>query len=114
MYSNTQNRSGWRANGRDAVHALVVDDDDLAGLDVAHELGADDVERAGLAGQDPAAGALGADAAEDQRAHAHRVAHAHQRLVRQRDQGIGADHLFQRVDQPVHDGGIQADGDQTG
>ena len=97
----------------DAVHALVVDDDDLARLHVAHEFGADDVERAGLAGQHPAAGALGADAAQDQRPHAERVAHAHQRLVGQRDQRIGADHLLQRVDQPVHHGGIEADGDQV-
>ena len=97
----------------DAVHALVVDHDDLAGLHVAHEVGADDVERAGLAGQHPAAGALGADAAEDQRPHAERIAHAHQRLVGQRDQRIGADHLLQRVDQPIDHGGIQADRDQV-
>ena len=32
--------------------------------------------------------------------------------LRQRDQRIGADHLLQRIDQPVDDGGIQADGDQ--
>ena len=113
MYSNTQNRSRVAAERLDAVHALVVDDDDLARLDVAHEVGADDVERAGLAGQHPAAGALDADAAEDQRPHAQRVAHAHQRLVRQRDQRIGADHLLQRVDQPVDHGGIEADGDQV-
>ena len=94
------------------MHALVVDDDDLARLDVADEVGADDVERAGLAGQHPAAGALSADAAQDQRPHAQRVAHAHQRLVRQRHQRVGADHLLQRVDQTVHHGGIQADGDQ--
>ena len=42
------------AEGLDAVHARAVDDDDLARLDVAHELGADDVEGAGLAGQHPA------------------------------------------------------------
>ena len=38
------------------------------------------------------------DAAEDQRADAERVAHAHQRLVRQGDEGVGADHLLERVD----------------
>ena len=54
-----------------------------------------------------------ADAAQDQRADAQRIAHAHQGFVGQRDQGIGADHLLQRVDQPVHHGGIQADGDQV-
>ena len=34
--------------GLDRAQPLLVDDDDLARLDVAHELGADDVERAGL------------------------------------------------------------------
>src|SRR5579871_3993631 len=34
--------------------ALLVEDDDFAGLDVADELGADDVERAGLRAQDRA------------------------------------------------------------
>ena len=43
---------GCAANGCSAVHAAVVDHDDLARLDVAHELGADDVERAGLRGED--------------------------------------------------------------
>ncbi len=62
----------------------------------------------------PAASAIRrADAAQDQRPHAQRVAHAHQRLVGQRDQRIGAHHLLQRVDQPVDDGGIQADGDEV-
>ena len=96
------------------MHALVVDDDDLAGLDVAHELGADDVERAGLAGQHPGDAAVGgADAAEDERADAQRIAHADQRLVAHRDQRIGADHLLQRVDQPVDHGRIEADGDEV-
>ena len=44
-----------RANGRSAAHAVAVDEHDLARLDVAHEVGADDVERAGLRGQDPGA-----------------------------------------------------------
>ncbi len=47
---------GVGAEGLDAVHAAIVDDDDLAGLDVADEFGADDFQRAGLAGEDPAAG----------------------------------------------------------
>src|SRR6201999_4138694 len=101
----------------DAVYALVVDDDDLPRLDVADEVGADDVQRAGFAGQDPAAsapiGRIVADAAQDQRPHAERIAHAHQGFVGKRDQGVGADHLLQRIDQPVHHGGIQADGDQV-
>ncbi len=54
---------GLLAEGLDAVHALVVDDDDLAGVDVADELGADDVERAGLAAEHPG-GRLAIGAAE--------------------------------------------------
>ena len=50
---------------------------------------------------------------EDQRPDTQRIAHAHQGFVGKGDQGIGADHLLQRVDQPVHDGGIEADGDQV-
>ena len=34
----------------DGAHPAVIDHHDLAGLDIAHEFGADDVERAGLAG----------------------------------------------------------------
>ena len=95
------------------MNALVVDHDQLARLDIAHEVGADDVERAGLGGQHPAAGALVADAAQDQWSHAERVAHAHQRLGGQRHQRIGADHLLQRVDQPIDHGGVKADRDQV-
>jgi hypothetical protein len=97
----------------DAVHALVVDHDQLARLDVAHKVGADDVERAGLACQYPAAGALVADAAQDQWTHTERIAHAHQRLGRKRHQRIGAYHLLQRVDQPIDHGGVEADRDQV-
>ena len=53
------------------LDALARDLDDLAGRDVAHVLGADDVEPARLAGDDPAALV---ELAEDERAHAVRVA----------------------------------------
>ncbi len=65
---------------------VLGDDDDLAVLDVAHEVGADDVERAGLRGEDVAAVEL----AEHQRADAERVARADQLLVGQRDERVGA------------------------
>jgi hypothetical protein len=68
-----------------AVRALV-EHDDLAGLDVADIFRADDVERAGLRGQDRAA----VEFAEHQRADAERIARADQLLVGQRDQRIGA------------------------
>ena len=78
-------------------------------LDVAHEIGADDVERAGLRGEDPGI----AEPAEHQRPHAQRVAHADHPVLRQRDQRIGALDLAQRVDQPLDDGVLEARRDQV-
>ena len=69
-----------------AVRAVLVEHDDLAGLDVADIFGADHVERAGLRGQDRAA----VEVAEHQRADAERIARADQLLVGQRDQRVGA------------------------
>ena len=100
MYSKTQNRFGSWPNGLTLRTPPRADDHDLAGLDVAHELGADDVERAGLGGEDPGV----VEPAEHQRPHAERVAHADHRVLRQRHQRIGALDLLQRVDQPVDDG----------
>ena len=54
------------------MQAVFVGDHDLTGLDIAHELGADDVQRAGFRRDDPGV----AEPAEDQRAHAQRVARA--------------------------------------
>ena len=54
------------------VQTRRVDHDHLAGLDLAHEVGADDVEGCGLAGQHPAA----LDATEDERPEPVRIAHA--------------------------------------
>ena len=79
------------------LRALLGIDDDLAVLDVAHVARADDVERAGLRGQDRAAVEL----AQHQRADAERVARADQLLVGQRDQRVGALDLAQRVDEAV-------------
>src|SRR5205814_7723343 len=53
----------------DAPDPAGADDDDLAGIDVAHEIGAEDVARARPGGDDPAASAP----AERQRAHPQRV-----------------------------------------
>ena len=110
---------GLVAERADRAHAVVVDDDDLARLDVAHELGADDVERAGLARQHPGRLAIGLpvlvliDPPQDQRPHAERVAHADQRLLAQHHQRVRAQHLLQCVGQPVGDAGVEADGDQV-
>ena len=59
-----------RRRSGSAADAVLVDGDQLARLDLADEAGADDVERGGLARDDPAA----LEPAEHQRAHAVRVA----------------------------------------
>ena len=99
MYSKTQSRFGSGANGLTLRTPVGADHDDLAGLDLAHEFGVDDVEGAGFRGEDPGV----AEPAEHQRAHAERVAHADQRLLRQRHQRIGALDLAQRVGQAIDD-----------
>ena len=109
MYSKTQNRLSCAAERLQAVEPARADHDDLAGLDVAHEIGADDVERAGLRGEDPGF----AEPSEHQRPHAQRVAHADDPVLRQRHQRIGALDLAQRIDQPLDDGVFQAGRDQV-
>ena len=79
------------------LRAVLVEDHHLAVLDVAHILRADDVERAGLRGQDRAAVEL----ADHQRADAERVAGADQLLVGEADEGIGALELAQALDETV-------------
>ena len=96
------------AERHQAPHPARPDNDDFAGLDVAHEIGADDVERASLRRQDPGF----AEAAEHQRPHAERVAHADDLVLRQRRQRIGALDLAQRIDQPVDDRFFEARCDQ--
>ena len=86
MYSKMQGRIGCARQRQEAPHPVGVDDDDLAVLDVADELRADDVERAGLRAEDRAAVEL----AEHERADAERIARADQLLVGQRDESVGA------------------------
>jgi hypothetical protein len=97
-----------RGEGTAALDAALVDDHQLAGLDVAHIFRADNVEPAGLRGQDPGLAQL----AQHQRAHAQGIAHADQRIVGQRHEGIGALHLMQRVDHPIDHRAGQAGCDQ--
>ena len=91
------------------AQAGVVDGDHLSGQDVAHVFGADDVERAGLGGQDPGL----ADAAEHQRTHAQRVAHADQRVGGQGEHGERALHPAQGVLQTLGDGAVEGAGHQV-
>ena len=63
-----------------AAHPGRPDNDDLSGLDVALELGADDVERAGFRSQYPGL----AEPSHDQRPYAERVAHSNDLVLRKR------------------------------
>ena len=80
-----------------ALDPALRDDHDLAILDFADELGADDVERAGFGGQDRAAIEL----AEHERADAERIARADQLLVGDADEGIGALDLTNSLDEAL-------------
>ena len=79
------------------MRAVFVEDENLAVLHVAHVLRADDVERAGLRGEDRTAVEL----AEHQRPDAERVAGADQLLVGQADEGVGAFEHAQPVDEAI-------------
>ena len=68
------------------VAAVAVDPDELAGEHVPHHVGADEVERTRLRGDDPVV----ADAAERERPDAERVAERDERAVRDRDDRVGA------------------------
>ena len=99
MYSKMQGRAVRRGNGTVALDAVRRDGDDLAVLDLAHELGADDVERAGLRRQHVGL----AEPAQHQRADADRIAGADQHVVGEADQRIGALDLPQRLHEPLDD-----------
>ena len=99
MYSKMQGRAGRLREGAMALDAVGGDGDDFAVLDLAHELGADDVERAGLGGQH-----IGrAEAAEHERADADGIARADQHVVGETDERIGAFDLAQRLDEALDD-----------
>ena len=88
-----------------------LEDHDLAGLHVAHELGAHDVERRGLRGEDPAAGVVAPqpggvtagerEPAEDERPEPVRVADADDALLVEDDEAEGAAHPGQDAAQGV-------------
>ena len=97
MYSNRQGRAGVGGNGLWLCVPLFVEHDDFAVLDVANIFRADDVERAGLRGQDR----IAVEFAQHQRTDAERIARADQLLVGQADKGIGAFERAQAVDEAV-------------
>ena len=70
----------------DRVQAVGVGEDELARLHLAHELRADEVERARLGGDDPVV----VDAPDHERAEAVRVAERDEPSFRERDDGVRA------------------------
>jgi len=93
-----QGRAGNCGNERLlGMTALLVEHDDLAVLDVAHIFGADDVERAGLRGEDRGP----VEPPHHERPDAERIAGAYQLLVGERDQRIGAFERVQRIHEAV-------------
>src|SRR5690606_2157551 len=100
---------GAGGEGLDRGQAVIVDDHDLAVLDIAYEGGADQVQRAGFGRQHPGL----ADLAQHQRADAQRVARADQLQPRLSDQGVTALDAAEGVDEAVDDLGLPAAGDQV-
>ncbi len=86
-----------------------VHDHHLAVLDLAHEIGADDVECAGLRGKYPRF----AEFAEHEWPDAVGISRADQLLVGQADQGIGALHLEQSLDEFLDEALLLAAGDEV-
>ena len=81
-----------------AGDAVFSDHDQFAGQNVAHELGAQQVEGAGFAGEDDGVGTVGIfDAAHGERAEAARIAGGEDAVARHHDDGEGAFDLRERV-----------------
>ena len=97
----------------DALHARAVDDEHLAGLDVADVLGADEVERDGLARDDVRVLAARGQDAEAERTDAARIADRDDRVRRQEEQRVGALDPRERVDDAVLDRDLLAARDQV-
>ena len=92
-------------------HSLAIDDDDLAGFDIAQVRRADDVQRAGLGGEHEGV----AELAHGERTPAARIANGHEGVPQRDDQAVrpfdaveGFGHavfgfLRRRSGEPVHD-----------
>ena len=90
---------GCKVHGADAS---LIDGDELARFNLADELSAADIERTGLGGHHPALG----QAAEDQRAHAVRVARGVHGVTIGKGQAECALHARKQVTGGVEDGGV--------
>ncbi len=110
MCSKTHSAERGRRHRLARLDALGRDRDDLARLDVAQELRADDVERAGLARH-----AVGvAEHAERERPQAHRVAERDDAPLGHDDRAVGALDAADDVHQRVLDGLRLVRGDERG
>ena len=99
-YSNRQPR-GPGCGEPPGPHPVLVDRDQLTGLDLADHRGADDVQRGGLAGHDPAAG----QPAEHQRPETLRIPCRVQGPLVHEDQRVRAADQRQRGQRRFLDGG---------
>ena len=97
-----------RRQRRYRAHPIVVNHDHLARLDLAHILGAHQVECAGLGRDDHCVVNL----ADHQRPEPELIAHRDQAMLRQHDQRIRAAYLRQRLDHASRQVGGMAGGDQ--
>ena len=95
MYSKMQSLRRVFRHEAVALDPFAGNHHDLAVLDLAHELGADDVERASLRRQYPSL----AEPADNKRPDAERIARADELLMREPDESIGAFDLEQGFDE---------------
>ncbi len=102
MYSKMHGPRRAHGEGPVALDAVLGDDDDLAVLDFAQELGADHVECACLGGEHVGR----AELADDERADADRVAGTDQHFVGEADEGIGAFDLADGLDEALDDAAL--------
>ncbi len=93
-----------------AAQPVLVDGDQLARFNLAHEAGTDDVERRRLGGDDPSA----FEAAEYQRADALRVACRIQRGLVHEDQAVCAAQAGKHFDGGRFEGVVEVAGEQRG
>ena len=97
MLDDAERLTRRRTEGPQRPHATASDHDDLAGIEIALEGGADQVEGTALAGSDPGP----VQAPERQRAEAMAVAGGDQGGARQHDDAVGALHPRQGIDQAL-------------
>ena len=100
MFKDAEARFGG-GEGAGGLDFAILDHHHLARLNLAHKLGADDVQRAGFGRERP--GAV-AEPAKDERPNAQGIAHADQFGARHRDDGKRAFDAAQRVFHPLGDG----------